>query len=125
MDENVESIRSVNRLDLTLNDCLIGTPQYMAPERITGEGSERSEIFSLGAMLYDILALQHMFSGKNAKEVIYRITRHEYKPLNEFQNLPHTPGGKVPQALIAVIDKATQQNPGERYRNINELKNEN
>ena len=124
IEDNISTIRSMKNINLSIDDCLMGTPQYMAPERIIGPGDERSEIFALGAILYDILALSNMFNAKEVKEVLKKIATGEHEPLTTYKNLPHIPGGKVPQALSAVVEKATAQIPDNRYQSINELKSD-
>ena len=124
IEDNISTIRSMKNISLSIDDCLMGTPQYMAPERIVGPGDERSEIFALGTILYDILALTNMFNANEVKEVLKKIATGEHEPLTTFKNLPHIPGGKVPQALSAVVEKATAQIPDNRYQSINELKSD-
>ena len=122
--ENIDTIRSLNHVDLSLDNFLIGTPQYMAPERIVGQGDELSEVFALGTILHDILALKNMFIAKEVKQVLQKIALADYEKMQNFKNLPHIPGGKIPQPLIAVVEKATMKNPLERYESISELKSE-
>ncbi|MCM8528862.1 MAG: serine/threonine protein kinase, partial [Lentisphaeraceae bacterium] len=124
IEENIDTIRSLNNVSLSLDNCLIGTPQYMAPERIVGQGDEISEVFALGTILHDILALKHMFIAEEVKEVLQKIATGDYRKLEEYKNLPHIPGGRIPPALIAVVEKATMKNPKDRYESISELKSE-
>ena len=124
IEENIDTIRSLNKVDLSMDNCLIGTPQYMAPERIIGQGDEKSEVFALGTILHDILALKNMFTAQEVKEVLQKIATGQYEKMQNFNKLPHIPNGKIPQALIAVVEKATQKNPQDRYADIAELKTE-
>ena len=124
IQSNIDTIRSINNVSLSIDNCLIGTPQYMAPERIIGSGDEKSEIFALGTILFDILALSNMFTASEVKEVLKKVASGDSSDLKEYKNLPHISGGKVPKALMAVVQKATQLNPDQRYQNINEFKNE-
>ena len=124
IDSNIDTIRSMNNVSLSIDNCLIGTPQYMAPERIVGAGNEKSEIFALGTILYDILALSNMFTAVEVKEVLKKVASGDSAPLKDARKLPHISNGKVPTALIAVVEKACQSNPQERYESIAEFKSE-
>ena len=124
IDSNIDTIRSINNVNLSIDNCLIGTPQYMAPERIVGKGDEKSEVFALGTILYDILALSNMFTANEVKEVLHKVAEGKFKSLKEYKSLPHISNGKVPVAMIAVVEKATKRNPEERYDSINEFKKE-
>ena len=124
IESNIDTIRTLNNVSLSLDHCLIGSPQYMAPERIVGNGDERSEVFALGTILYDILALSNMFQGEKVKDVLENVAVGNHKKLSDYRKLPHIQGGKIPLAMSAVVEKATQSNPDERYSTIKEFKSE-
>jgi len=121
----VDSMRTKNQnLDISFNNILIGTPQYMAPERISGEADECSEVYALGAILYNILTLELTVEGKNLEEIIIKVFDGEIKNPLLFKNLPHLPDNKVPSGLAAVTMKALKVEPIERYHTVKELRNE-
>ena len=121
----VDSLRTKEQnLNISFNDILIGTPQYMAPERISGEADECSEVYALGAILYNILTLELTVSGDNLEEIVTKIFEEDIKNPLKFKNLPHLPGGKVPSGLAAVSMKALSAEPIDRYHTVAQLRNE-
>jgi serine/threonine protein kinase len=120
----VESVRSKNNVILSMNNVLIGTPAFMSPERITGEGNEQSEVYAIGCILYYVLSLEHMFSGTNIRTMLTKICKGEYLPLSHFNSLPHLPHGKIPSSLSAVVDKAVHFEADKRYKSIVELRHD-
>ena len=70
---------------LTEDGAVVGTPRYMAPEQIDGQpADERSDIFALGLVLYELLSGQHAFSGKSAASVMAGILEREPAPISAF-----------------------------------------
>jgi serine/threonine protein kinase len=122
--ENIESLRSINDIDSTMDNCLMGTTQFMSPERILGASDESGEVYALGVVLYNILALEGMFAGDSIEEMVKNISEGSFMPLNAYQDLPHQQSGRVPPALSAVVEKATMKNPADRYVSVNTLKND-
>ena len=130
----------------TLEGALMGTPQYMSPEQAEGktaELDERSDIFSLGAILYAILTLHPPVEGQSVDEVLRKIasgqiappstfgaksesadsakTKGEVLDARVFRPLLHCPGGRVPGALSAVTMKALSLDKARRYQSVNEF----
>ncbi len=94
---------------------VVGTPSYMSPEQITsGTIDGRSDIFSIGAMLYEMLAGVRPFRGDNIAVVMYKIMREDPEPLA-------TVNPSLPESLNAVVLKALAKEPAQRYRNCGEL----
>ncbi|MCM8528863.1 MAG: protein kinase [Lentisphaeraceae bacterium] len=121
----IDSLRTKDKdLNISFNDILIGTPQYMAPERISGEADECSEVYALGAILYNILTLELTVKGDNLEEIVTKIFNEDIKSPLKFSNLPHLPGGKVPPSLAAVAMKALSAEPIDRYHKVSQLRNE-
>jgi serine/threonine protein kinase/Leucine-rich repeat (LRR) protein len=133
-------------VDATLDGALMGTPQYMSPEQaegMTADLDERSDIFSLGAVLYAILTLHPPVEGKTVGEVLKKISSGQIAPPSTFGSktensgalskksevldarvfrpLPHCPGGRVPAALSAVTMKALSVDKPRRYQAVNEF----
>jgi serine/threonine protein kinase/tetratricopeptide (TPR) repeat protein len=93
--------------DLTEPGMVVGTPRYMAPEQVTGhEVTLRTDLFSLGAMLFEMLSGQPAFAGKTVVEVLYA-TLHEQPPALS--------GSAAVAATDRVIRHALAKNPRERY----------
>ncbi|MEJ2719985.1 MAG: tetratricopeptide repeat protein, partial [bacterium] len=74
-----------------------------------GEVDQRSDIFSLGSLLYEMLAGHPPFKGEHTAAVIYSITNEEPEPLSRLYQ-------RVPQAMERVISKALEKRPGDRYQ---------
>src|SRR5439155_12333373 len=89
---------------------LIGTPQYMAPEQWRGEPADvRTDVWGLGATLYELLALRRAFDGPTAGDAQARVLDGEPRP-------PRDHVRNVPTDLAAICRKALRRDPGERYQ---------
>jgi formylglycine-generating enzyme required for sulfatase activity/tRNA A-37 threonylcarbamoyl transferase component Bud32 len=122
----VSSLRATSPLTsdpglVTLADEIVGTPAYMAPELATADrvtSSPRTDVYSLGAMLYHLLARGSPFAQGDAApstdSVLERVLEGPPKPLLEID--PH-----LPRELIAICDKAMAREPERRYAGMLEL----
>jgi serine/threonine-protein kinase len=101
---------------LTGTGLLVGTPAYMSPEQITGDASidGRSDIYSLGCVLYEMLVGTAPFAGPNVQAVMAR------RFSSSFPTLEPIEGTTSPQLRAALI-KAMSQSPAERYQSAREL----
>src|SRR5208282_3351841 len=106
----VELEPSVERGE-TLQGQVIGTPGYMSPEQAAGrldQVNERSDVYGLGAILYEILTGEPPFAGTDMQEVIRRVAREAPVP-------PRALVPVTPRALEAVCLKALAKERAERY----------
>src|SRR5207253_8743269 len=100
----------------------MGTPQYMSPERARGQVVDaRSDIFSLGVVLYEMIAGQPPFDGVNALEVIGEILKSEPQPLSAHAP---TSGEAAPAELQRIVNKALRKDREERYQTARDLLND-
>jgi serine/threonine-protein kinase len=112
MDFGVARLASAG---LTATGQLLGTPAYLAPEVIRGETADaRSDIFSLGVVLYECLTGHRPFDGDNISAVMYQV-------VNVTPAVPEAPGSGVPAALSALVMKAIEKDPANRFRSAGEL----
>src|ERR1044072_9030156 len=91
-----------------------GTPSYMSPERIKGKVVDgRSDIFSLGVVLYEMVTDEKPFPGQNITTVIYKI-------VNEAPAAPRQLDPSIHPGLNAVILKALAKEPADRFPSCRE-----
>jgi hypothetical protein len=94
---------------------VMGTPSYMSPEQVKGRAVDgRSDIFSLGVMLYEMVTGEKPFPGQNITTVIYKIVNEDPVPPRQIDPSIH-PG------ISAVILKALVKEPDQRYQNCREM----
>jgi CHASE2 domain-containing sensor protein/tRNA A-37 threonylcarbamoyl transferase component Bud32 len=101
---------------LTQTGSILGTPSYMSPEQIDGRRriDGRSDLFSLGCVLYELLSGSKAFKGATLPALIHQITQVVPPPVSS-QN------PRVPKACDEIIYKALAKNPEERYQRGNEM----
>ena len=94
---------------------VMGTPSYMSPEQVKGRAVDgRSDIFSLGVMLYEMVTGEKPFPGQNITTVIYKIVNEEPVPPRQIDASIH-PG------ISAVVMKALAKEPEQRYQSCREM----
>ena len=97
---------------VTVTGLVMGTVPYMSPEQASGRPADaRSDIFSFGVVLYEVLAGRRPFSGITNLEVFHAIVHDAPPPL----------GGDVPAELTAVVAKALEKDPEHRYQSMKEM----
>ena len=109
--------RLQNDSGLTLSGDLVGTIRYMSPEQAIGQRAvvdQRTDIYSLGVTLYELLALEPAFDGRDRREVLRRIIEDDPRPLRSINP-------SVPRELETIIQKATAKEPQSRYLTAQEL----
>jgi len=94
---------------------VMGTPSYMSPEQVKGRAVDgRSDIFSLGVMLYEMVTGEKPFPGQNITTVIYKIVNEDPVPPRQIDPSIH-PG------ISGIIMKALQKEPDQRYQSCRDV----
>ncbi|HEY6095322.1 MAG TPA: serine/threonine-protein kinase [Gallionellaceae bacterium] len=99
----------------TQTGMVLGSPKYMSPEQVMGKlADRRSDIFSLGVMLYEMLTGQAPFNGENVNAIMYQT-------LNTVPPPPSTLRPGVPDMLNFIVAKALAKDLDDRYQNAKEF----
>ena len=93
---------------------VVGTLCYMAPEQLAGKAEKRSDIYSLGLTLFELVTRSRAFETADPRQLAYRIARGEVPSPREVES-------RVPAAFDAIIRKATAPDPEDRYSSADEL----
>jgi serine/threonine protein kinase/outer membrane protein assembly factor BamB len=104
-------------ITLSLTGALLGTPRYMSPEQAsatTKRVDQRSDLFSLGATLYELITSRPAFTGNTPHDVIQQILSSEPTPIRQFQR-------SCPRDLETIIMKCLAKAPAERYASAADL----
>ena len=102
---------------MTQTQMTMGTPAYMAPEQAEGRAKEadaRTDIFALGAILYEMLSGTPPFASESIPSMLYKVVHGAHTPLHERR------GGLGP-AFDALVDRALAKAPAARFRSMREL----
>jgi serine/threonine protein kinase len=113
MDFGIVSVAGAG--DLTVTGQILGTPAYMSPEQIAGEElGPGADIFSLGAVLYEMIAGLKPFSGANHIALIQDVLHGEPMPLHELDP-------QVPESISQAVMKCIEKTPERRYGSMEEF----
>lgn len=115
VEEDVDSYPRVRAFaSMTVPGKIVGTPDYMPPERLKGGlASERTEVYALGVILYQMLTLSFPFRRKKGKRI-------EGIPILLPEEV--APYRNIPGALSQVVMRALAEDPSQRYASVSELK---
>ena len=103
------------KAQLTKDSSTLGTVAYMSPEQLSGkEVDQRTDIWSLGVVLYEMITSELPFKGDYEQAVIYSIINEDPKSIMEFLE-------NTPSILTHIVEKTLQKNPIDRYQTINDL----
>ena len=108
-------IAKIPSLSITTTGTVLGTPYYMSPEQISGQKVDiRSDIFSVGAVLYQVLTGERPFEGESTVTLAYKIVQVEPIP-------PKILNVHIPQNIEGICKKALTKDPGLRYQTPAEM----
>ena len=118
MDFGIARAVSDSAATMTSTAAVIGTAQYLSPEQARGEGVDaRSDVYSMGCLLYELVTGAPPFSGDSPVAVAYQHVR-------EDPRLPSSINPDVPAELDAILLKAMSKNPANRYQSAAEMRND-
>ncbi len=94
---------------------MLGTPDYISPEQVKGQrGDQRSDIYALGVMLYEMLTGQVPFKGPNPLAVMNERVLHDPKPARKLR-------AEIPAELEEILNRAMERDPRRRYATANDM----
>jgi hypothetical protein len=101
--------------DMTRTGTVMGTPSYMSPEQVRGQKADaRSDVFSLGAVFYELLCGHRPFEAASDHDVRFRIAERAPEPLGKW-------APDVPAALVSVVERALAKDPAHRFADAGEM----
>ena len=107
--------RSVDDVRITQAGAVSGTPQYMSPEQAQGERVDRrSDLFSLGSVLYAMCTGRPPFRGDTGLAVLKRVCDDTPRPIREVNP-------DIPAALVEIVNKLLAKNPDDRFQTAGEV----
>ena len=99
-------------------EMLMGTPNYMSPEQVVGQPSDhRSDIFSVGLVLYELLTYHQAFSGDSQQSILLKVLNESPQPLAAL-----VPG--IDPALPAIVDRALEKSVERRYPDLEAMRSD-
>jgi serine/threonine-protein kinase len=103
-------IARVAHSEMTQTGVALGTPSYISPEQLSGQGVDRrSDVFSLGVVMYELLTKDKPFRGDTISKLIYNI-------LNEKPRRPTELDNNIPHAFDLICARALEKDPRQRYQ---------
>ena len=102
---------------LTRAGLIVGTLQYMAPERARGQGGRASDIFSVGAVFYEFLTNRAPFSGDDPIEILEKLRTENPPRITEVEP-------SLPAELGVIVERALAKEPTQRYANLGQMRAE-
>ena len=111
------SAPALSHCDMTTQGSVMGTPAYMSPEQAQGKNevlSQRSDVFSLGVVLYEILTGDCPFRCADLDTTLTRVAKCDFRPPTELNK-------RIPRPLAAICLHAMQADPAARYANAAEM----
>lgn len=101
---------------MTRTGMFFGTPQYMSPEAVGGTLDSRSDIYSLGIILYEMISGDVPFKAPSMMQVLLKHLNEKPRPFKKFK-----PPLKVPKAVEQVVMKSLEKEQSDRYQSVGDL----
>jgi serine/threonine-protein kinase len=113
LDFGISKIRGSQTVQ-TQDSVLLGTPQYMAPEQALGKNAEidaRTDIFALGAIVYEMVSGRPAFMGNTLAEVVFKVVYDKHPALAEV-------APEVPRNVADAVEQALAKDPAQRFSDV-------
>lgn len=121
LPENVSCVlasEATRKQNTTASGMILGTVNYMSPEQARGKPvDERTDIFSLGVVLYEMITGKAPFASDSIAETFVRLIEREPEPIRTY-----VPG--VPDEIVQIISRMLEKSPDDRYRSVREVANQ-
>ncbi len=112
MDFGIAKMASASK---TQSSMIVGTPRYMSPEQATGKDVDgRSDVFSLGIVLFELLTGERPFDAENMPALVTRIAKAPHPPLMKYRR-------DLPTRVQSIVDRALQKDIPNRYRHAGDM----
>ncbi|MGZ8383897.1 MAG: serine/threonine-protein kinase [Nitrospira sp.] len=112
MDFGIAKMASASK---TQTRMILGTPRYMSPEQATGKDVDgRSDVFSLGVVLFELLSGERPFDAENMAALVTRIAKAPHPPLLKYRR-------DLPTRVQSILDRALQKEIPNRYRHASDM----
>ncbi|MBS0180302.1 MAG: serine/threonine protein kinase [Nitrospira sp.] len=112
MDFGIAKMATASKTQPSL---IVGTPRYMSPEQATGKDVDgRSDVFSLGVVLFELLTGERPFDADNMPALVTRITKAPHAPLMKYRQ-------DLPTRVQSILDRALQKDIPNRYRHASDM----
>jgi Protein kinase domain len=115
LDFGIAQIAAAQQWELTRAGMIMGTPRYMAPEQARGQADHRSDIFSVGAVSYELLSARPPFTGGDPLEILEQLRTVTPPRLCELDP-------SLPPALAAAVERAMLKEPGDRFADLGQMR---
>jgi serine/threonine-protein kinase len=115
IDFGIAMKEDARRLTFVNLSSTLGTPDYISPEQVKGQrGDQRSDIYSLGVMLYEMLTGETPFSGPNPLAVMNERVLHDPRPARKLR-------AEISPQLEEILNRALERDPRHRYATASEM----
>jgi hypothetical protein len=115
VDFGIAQLAAATQGELTRTGMIMGTLRYMAPEQVRGRADHRSDIFSMAAVSYELLAARPPFAGEDPMQILEQLRTEAPAPLSEV-----VPG--LPPELTAIVARGMEKDPADRFADLGEMR---